>query len=247
MQWTLRMALAFFLIASAQSSVLPYQQSYPNVRYTRQTPPSKPEHRNAANPAKYAPIILPDPLPIPAALRQPPYAPPKTNAETPAFFRNYQPAAVPVQPAAINYDSYKSPLKTVFQSGNSLFAERSFELPPSPVQLGFPAVTSTEENWNFDVNWNDFSGRRTRRSPQRGQQQHRQRGQFYQDNIAVEARQSVETRVPAPSATVLASRERPEREGNADYKQEYDGPYVYTQLFGPVSLFQFNFHHKMKR
>jgi hypothetical protein len=100
--------------------------------------------------------------------------------------------------------------------------------------LGFPSIGSFFDNFNNDVDWANFAGRRKRRSAQRTRSTHDWGNHKViedYDNIAVEARQSTESRVPAPSSRAVSN----DRGHKQEPKQEYDGPYVYTQLFGPVS------------
>ena len=127
-------------------------------------------------------------------------------------------------------NSYANSRFLNFESPSSQFAKRSLESPPSPSELGFPSIGSFFDNFNNDVDWANFAGRRKRRSAQRTRSTHdwanRKVIEDY-DNIAVEARQSTESRVPAPSSRAVSN--------DRGHKQEYDGPYVYTQLFGPVS------------
>ncbi|XP_057369500.1 adhesive plaque matrix protein-like isoform X2 [Daphnia carinata] len=127
--------------------------------------------------------------------------------------------------------SYASSRNLNFEPSYNQFAKRSLESPPSPLDLGFPSISSTAENWNMDVDWSIFAGKRKRRSAQRPSRDHGRRKIIEDyDNIAIEGRQASETRVPAPSSRSAPSK----REGSKqEYKQEYDGPYVYTQLFGP--------------
>jgi hypothetical protein len=138
-----------------------------------------------------------------------------------------------------NYrNSYANSRFLNFESPTSQFAKRSLEAPPSPSELGFPSIGSFFENFNNDVDWANFAGRRKRRSAQRPTNTRRSAQDWGNrkiiedyDNIAVEARQSTESRVPAPSSRSVSN----DRGHKQEPKQEYDGPYVYTQLFGPVS------------
>ena len=213
------------------------------------------------------PYGAPPPAPLPSAQPQPirNHEPPRQNSLVWPTQQQQQPVAPapqpppppppPAQDRAGYRNNYASSRPSVFDnSPTSQFAHRSFEMPPSPAELGFPSVSNTQENWNFDINWADFGRKRRRRSPQQrpSQQQHytrqsaqpqlpvssRRRDIYEGDNLALEDRRAIETRVPAPSRPrPISERERHEREGNAfkQEKQEYDGPYVYTQLFGPVS------------
>ena len=81
----------------------------------------------------------------------------------------------------------------------SPFPDRIFGSPPTPAQLGFPAVGSTEGNWHFDIDWDGLFGSSKRRKR--------------------------DSSLPPPT--------------NAHSRKdiEYEGPYLYTQLFGPVSIF----------
>ncbi|KAI9559040.1 hypothetical protein GHT06_015829 [Daphnia sinensis] len=135
------------------------------------------------------------------------------------------------QPAEHHRSSYASSRNLNFEPSYNQFAKRSLESPPSPADLGFPSISSTADNWNMDVDWSIFAGKRKRRSAQRPSRDHGRRKIIEDhDNIAIEGRQASETRVPAPSSRSAPSK----REGSKqEYKQEYDGPYVYTQLFGP--------------
>lgn len=131
-------------------------------------------------------------------------------------------------------NSYANSRFLNFESPSSQFAKRSLESPPSPSELGFPSIGSFFDNFNNDVDWANFAGRRKRRSAQRTRSTHDWGNHKViedYDNIAVEARQSTESRVPAPSSRAVSN----DRGHKQEPKQEYDGPYVYTQLFGPVS------------
>ena len=101
---------------------------------------------------------------------------------------------------------------------SSIFTRRSFDEPPSPFDLGFPGISSTEDNWNFDFDW-DKVGRKKRSAPEARIR--------YSDNIAVES--------STGPTQVRVRPDGPDRRarGSADPKQEYEGPYIYTQLFGP--------------
>lgn len=97
-------------------------------------------------------------------------------------------------------------------AGSPNFPERRFGYPPTPRDLGFPPISNTQENWLYDVDWSTFR-RRKRRSAAA-------------NRPAVVHRKAA---APAPAPR------RQEREGSPPaYKQEYEGPYIYTQLFGPV-------------
>ena len=80
-----------------------------------------------------------------------------------------------------------------FDDQASIFAKRSFDAPPTPLELGFPSISSWEENWKYNANWSEFN------------------------RIRRKTRSAFNGRVA---------------ESRAD-KQEYEGPYLYTQLFGP--------------
>lgn len=224
-------------IPVAQPLVQQYQQPLNQV----QQPVGQPQVQQPAQLPVAQPLIQQQqqqPVVQQAVLQgpRPPYGPPvqlATNQENGrqslSGWSNHN--GQEVAPQVDRRNSY-NPSEATFDSSSSQFSHRSFEMPPSPAQLGFPSVSSTEENWHYDVNWADFTGKRRRRSPQQTAPRRRNPiSEQQEDNIALEGRRAAESRVPAPRP---AQNERPEREGSA-YKQEYDGPYVYTQLFGPVS------------
>ena len=87
-------------------------------------------------------------------------------------------------------------IRSLFDDGfPSHFPDRIFGSPPTSAQLKFPSVSSTEENWHFDVDWDGLFG------------SHRRKRHSSLPPTNAHSRKDV----------------------------EYEGPYIYTQLFGPVS------------
>uniref|UniRef100_A0A0P6GM25 Uncharacterized protein n=1 Tax=Daphnia magna TaxID=35525 RepID=A0A0P6GM25_9CRUS len=236
--------------APAPQPTAPFAPSETSGTYSQVEPTSSNSQSYQAT-AQPEPVAANSRSPYEAPETQGPYGPPEPTEQFSVFQEmarqnliswpdNYvqqQPAQArnsqypTPQPAEHHRSSYASSRNLNFEPSYNQFAKRSLESPPSPADLGFPSITSTAENWNMDVDWSIFAGKRKRRSAQRPSRDHGRRKIIEDsDNIAIEGRQASETRVPAPASRSAPSK----REGSKqEYKQEYDGPYVYTQLFGP--------------